>query len=173
MPYPNRKKRYPFKRQLRRRLKRIGFMVILAALVAAMNYYKQSGTSDFQQPDTVEHTRNSSQTLLKLKQAAADTTSSFWITLNAEVIKLLKDDLRGSRHQKFLVDADPSTSRLSLLISHNIDLAARIPLKVGDHIQLRGMYEWNNRGGVIHWTHHDPDGRHSGGWIKAHGKVYR
>jgi hypothetical protein len=30
------------------------------------------------------------------------------------------------------------------------------------------MYEWNDRGGLIHWTHHDPMGVDEGGHI-----VYR
>src|SRR3569832_1372382 len=38
--------------------------------------------------------------------------------------------------------------------------------------ELRGESEWNHQGGVIHWTHHDPQGRHAGGWIRHQGRVY-
>ena len=61
----------------------------------------------------------------------------------------------------------------TLLISHNIDLAVRVPVHIGDRVDVRGRYEWNDRGGVIHWTHHAPQGRRPGGWIRHHKRTYR
>jgi hypothetical protein len=59
-------------------------------------------------------------------------------------------------------------------VAHNIDLADRVAdLHPGDQIELHGEYIWNERGGVIHWTHHDPSGRHADGWIKHNGRVYQ
>ena len=87
------------------------------------------------------------------------------------VIKLLRDDLKGSRHQKFILKLNTGQT---LLISHNIDLAPRIDiLRTGDTVEFYGEYEWNSKGGVIHWTHHDPDGRHIGGWLKHKDKTYQ
>ncbi len=87
------------------------------------------------------------------------------------VDRVLADDLDGSRHQRFILRID---SDHTVLVSHNIDLAPRIePLTKGDSIEFRGQYEWNERGGVIHWTHHDPQGRREGGWLKHHGRTYR
>lgn len=78
------------------------------------------------------------------------------------VTRILADDNKGSRHQRFILT---TTDGLSLLVAHNIDLALRIPLKIDDQIVLYGQYEWNNKGGIIHWTHHDPENQHPGGWI--------
>jgi hypothetical protein len=86
------------------------------------------------------------------------------------VSRILSDDNDGSRHQRFIVRL---SSGRTLLIAHNIDLAPRVrSLKIGDTISFYGEYEWNDRGGVIHWTHHDPQGRHVGGWLEHKGRRY-
>lgn len=77
------------------------------------------------------------------------------------VVKVLPDDNHGSRHQKFLIEL---SSGQTILIAHNIDLASRIsPITEGDVVAFNGEYEWNEKGGVVHWTHRDPNGRHEAG----------
>lgn len=95
-------------------------------------------------------------------------TSDTWLTFDGEVSRILPDDNEGSRHQKFIVEL--STGR-TILIAHNIDLAPRVPLERGDTVRIRGEYEWTERGGTVHWTHHDPGGR-PGGWIDHEGDRY-
>jgi hypothetical protein len=93
------------------------------------------------------------------------------LEVSGEVIKLLSDDHVGKRHQRFIIKLETG---LSLLIAHNIDLADRIDsLKEGDIVTVYGEYEWNEHGGVLHWTHHDPKKRHIDGWIKHQGKTYQ
>ena len=86
------------------------------------------------------------------------------------VTRVLPDDNHGSRHQRFILTLDSGDT---LLIAHNIDLAPRIDgLARGDRVAFYGEYEWNERGGVVHWTHHDPAGRHVGGWLEHNGRRY-
>jgi len=88
-----------------------------------------------------------------------------------EVVKVLRDDTEGSRHQRFILRT--STGQ-TVLVAHNIDLAERISrLKSGDRVEFYGEYEWSPKGGVIHWTHHDPQGWHQGGWLKHKGVTYQ
>ena len=87
------------------------------------------------------------------------------------VERILADDLVGGKHQRFIVRLG---SGQTLLISHNIDLAPRVAgLQEGDRIAFYGEYIWNSQGGIVHWTHHDPQGRHVAGWLKHQGRTYQ
>jgi len=86
------------------------------------------------------------------------------------VSKIFPDDVKGSRHQKFTVKLK---NNQSVLIVHNIDLGAKIfDLHIGDKIEFLGEYQWNSAGGMVHWTHIDPHGKHKGGWIRHKGHLY-
>ena len=105
-----------------------------------------------------------------IEQAFANRTSDLMVTATGRVEKVLADDLKGSKHQRFLVELP---SGHTILVAHNIDLAPRVPdLREGTSITVRGEYEWNEKGGVVHWTHHDPRGRHEDGWIEYRGQRY-
>ena len=106
-----------------------------------------------------------------LKSAFDNKISGIQVEGSGKVTKILPDDIQGSRHQRFILTLN---SKQTLLIAHNIDLAPKIEsLKVGDHVRFYGVYEWNSKGGVIHWTHHDPNGRHEDGWLNHGGKLYQ
>ncbi len=88
-----------------------------------------------------------------------------------EVVKVLADDNKGSRHQRFILRVSED---FTVLVAHNIDLAPRVAnIVTGDKVSFCGEYVWNEKGGVIHWTHHDPRGRHVSGWLKHNGITYQ
>ena len=90
---------------------------------------------------------------------------------SGSVVRILPDDNDGSRHQRFILRL---ASGRTLLIAHNIDLAPRIPgIRTGDTVEFHGEFRSNPEGGVIHWTHHDPQGRHPDGWLRHRGETYR
>jgi Protein of unknown function (DUF3465) len=106
-----------------------------------------------------------------IARAFASGTSNTQVEGEGTVIRLLPDDLNGSRHQRFILEL---ASGQTLLVTHNIDIAPRIAsLEIGDSIRFSGEYIWNAKGGLIHWTHHDPKARHITGWIVHNGKTYQ
>jgi hypothetical protein len=92
------------------------------------------------------------------------------VTVTARVFKLLPDDTEGIPHERFLLRLANGTT---VLVAHDTAMAPRVPLNVGDLITVHGEYIWNERGGVIHWTHHSDNGRHEGGWIDFNGQRYQ
>jgi hypothetical protein len=104
-------------------------------------------------------------------KAFADEADGRLITVQATVDRLLADDREGSRHQRFVVR---TSSGQTLMVAHNIDLAPRLDgLRPGDTVTLSGEYVWNNHGGLMHWTHRDPSGRHAAGYIEWQGRRYQ
>jgi hypothetical protein len=111
-----------------------------------------------------------SETAGEIETAYSERRSGFMTEADGTVAKILPDDREGSRHQRFVVDLP---SGHSVLIAHNIDLAERIPIRRGERVRFRGQYEWNDLGGVVHWTHRDPEGRHDAGWIEYRDERYQ
>lgn len=106
-----------------------------------------------------------------LAAAFENRRSDIQVRGSGRVSRVLADDNEGSRHQRFIVQL---ASGQTVLVAHNIDLADRVAsIKSGDVVEFNGEYEWNERGGVIHWTHHDPQGVHEAGWIKHAGRTYQ
>ena len=87
------------------------------------------------------------------------------------VVRVLPDDTNGGRHQRFVLRL---ASGRTLLVAHNIDVAPRVsPLAVGDTVAFHGEYASNPQGGVVHWTHRDPAGRHEAGWLRKDGRTFQ
>jgi Protein of unknown function (DUF3465) len=141
------------------------FAAILSLLVACKQY--ETGNANVGEPTIATQSQSDNSAVI---QAFKNKKSDIFVEGAGIVKKLLADDNKGSRHQKFLVSI---SAEQTLLFAHNIDLAPRIEtIQVGDNVQFRGEYVYNPKGGVLHWTHHDPQGGNKVGWIKHNGKVY-
>lgn len=97
--------------------------------------------------------------------------SAIEVTADGTVIRLLPDSTGPSgAHERFIIRLSGGT--LTLLIDHNVAIAQRAPVRDGDHVIVHGEYIWNPQGGLIHFTHHDPQGTHEGGYIEDNGQLY-
>jgi len=144
-------------------MKKLVFLAVVAVLI--VGYIQEQGISI---PGLPVSTQSADRTL---QNAYNNRQSDLQVQGEGVVTKVLRDDLEGSRHQRFILKL---ATGQTFLVAHNIDLAPGISgLRTGDTVEFYGEYEWNSKGGVIHWTHHDPAGRHIGGWLKHGGKTYQ
>jgi len=149
-------------------MKKVLVIILIGAAFYQWSIGNESATSFF---------KNSAQSISSstsdnaIEKAYKNRSSDVQVNDSGTVIRLLRDDNEGSRHQKFILRL---SSGQTILIAHNIDLAPRIDsISKGDTVQFYGEYEWNDKGGVVHWTHHDPRGNHIGGWLKHNGSTYQ
>jgi len=149
-------------------------LVIVAIIVVLITAYfgidlKQNALNNSDLQDSAQQLSIDDQQ--KIMQAYQQQRSNIQAQSRGEVKAILADDNEGSRHQKMILKLE---NGLTVLIAHNIDLAPRIEgLKKGDIVEFYGEYEYSEKGGVIHWTHHDPRGKHIDGWLKYKRKVYQ
>ncbi len=156
-------------------IKKIAIFVIIAFTIYGYFQKKPDFIASFDDKVSSDNQSSSYQQSTTSDEAVASAftnqQSDVQVKGSGVVIVTLADDTTGSRHQKFILKL---ASGQTLLISHNIDLAPRInSLSKGDTVDFFGEYEWNAKGGVVHWTHHDPNGRHIDGWLKHKGATYQ
>jgi hypothetical protein len=101
----------------------------------------------------------------------AEHRSNVEVTADGQVTRLLTDDHGpDGTHQRFIVRLGGLDQ--TVLIDNNVDIGRRAAVAVGDAVTVHGEYVWNDQGGLIHFTHHDPAHTHEGGWIDAKGVRY-
>jgi hypothetical protein len=99
----------------------------------------------------------------EIEKSFANQDSGVSVFVRGLILSILSDDTVGESHQRFIIKLSNSQT---LLIVHNIDIAPRITgISTGSVVYVHGDYIWNSQGGLIHWTHHDPNGIHENGWI--------
>ena len=84
------------------------------------------------------------------------------------VTRLLEDDRRGRAHQKWIVRLSNGKEIMAI---YNIDIANKIPLRVGDQIAVAGEFIADGPG-LIHWLHEDPKDRRPDGFVEVNNVRY-
>jgi hypothetical protein len=133
--------------------------ILILTVVANLSGCRESGQQQGSTTDDRQILQAQQQRLIKSE-----------VTGRAPVKELLPDDLEGLKHEKFLLRLSNGTT---VLVAHDISYAPRVPLQEGDFIIIHGEYIWNQKGGLIHWTHRSDTPRHEGGWIDFKGTRYQ
>lgn len=144
-------------------------IVVLMAVYVGIDLKQNNLNDNVVQTSIVEEAAVDDQH--KIMKAYKQQISNIQVQSKGEVKAILADDNDGSRHQKMILKLE---NGLTVLVAHNIDLAPRVEgLRKGEIVEFYGEYEYSPKGGVIHWTHHDPQGKHVDGWLKYQGKSYQ
>ena len=144
------------------------WILLIAAAIAFWGTREHTGHTPAGEPEASAAWQQSDDPLLTAFLARR---SHVQIESEGIVERVLADDREGSRHQRFLLKGP---SGQTVLVAHNIDLAPRVEaLTAGTPIAFNGEYEWNERGGVIHWTHRAPRNYHPHGWLEYQGRRYQ
>jgi hypothetical protein len=96
------------------------------------------------------------------------------VTASGTVVKVLGIRSGPSgRHEGFLVHLSGNEAHdITIRVEDNVDLTGPIPLHSGDDVEIRGEYIFDPRGGIVHYTHRDPRGRHPPGYVRVNGRTY-
>ena len=101
----------------------------------------------------------------------ANHRSQVEVTADGVVVRILPDRSSSTgTHEQFIVKL--TSQDVTVEIEHNISIGTRAPVRDGDHVIVHGEYIWNSQGGLIHFTHHDPQGTHEDGYIVDNGTTY-
>ena len=102
----------------------------------------------------------------------AERRSLVEVTADGVVTRVLADESGPSgMHQRFIIRLAGASQ--TVLVENNVTIGQRAPVAPGDDVIVHGEYVWNDQGGLIHFTHHDPAPAHEGGWIELHGTRYQ
>lgn len=106
-----------------------------------------------------------------LERALRDKAQDQLLVVVGWVTGILPDVERdGVSYQRFEVRL---VNRQHLLIEHDLHRSTRVEgIKAGSELLIRGRYFWNEQGGVLRYTHHDPEQKRPDGWIRFKHRNY-
>jgi hypothetical protein len=105
--------------------------------------------------------------------AIANGRSGSEVTVEGSVVRVLETH-GGTQgvHKRFVVAVRAGSAEQDLLVADNISIGRTAPIQPGDEVTVKGELAIDPSGPVIHWTHHDPRGRHESGFVSYKGVLY-
>ncbi len=137
-----------------------------------LNGKKPETQKPTKEPEAKKPAANQRDDTALIRQLFNGMRSDIQVEAEGEVVYLMPDDTDETPHQNFLVKLD---NGITLKISHNTKVSPYIEtLRKGDTIRFHGEYEYNEKGGVVHWTHRTQGTRnkHPHGWLLHEGVKY-
>ena len=77
----------------------------------------------------------------------------------------------SGEHEGFVLRLG-SACRATLRVETNVSFTGPIPLRTGESVVVKGEYDRDPDGDVIHFTHRELRGHHPGGYVEAGGTYY-
>jgi len=95
------------------------------------------------------------------------------VTVEGAVVRVLatSSGTQGA-HERFVVAVKAGNAEQDILVADNVTIGRAAPVRRGDDVIVRGELAIDPTGPVIHWTHHDPRGRHESGFVRVNGELY-
>ena len=107
-----------------------------------------------------------------LCQAIASRASGAEVIADGTVAQLLGTATGPSgAHEGFILRLR-SGCAATLRVETNVAFTGPIPLHPGERVVVKGEYDHDPDGDVIHFTHSELHGRHPGGYVEAGGVYY-
>lgn len=136
-----------------RNIFKLSFLLVLFVSIAPLGLSSPAGA----QSGSENNARS------PVKEAYLNRYSNLFLQAQGDVVRILKDDEKGTPHQRFII---MTSEGQTVLIVHNLNLSTRVPVRVGLEVRVYGEYEWNPKGGLIHNTHRSTGQNNPHGWIE-------
>lgn len=103
-------------------------------------------------------------------QAQSQQARKVELTVTAPIKKLLREEDYREPHQRFLLILSNGTT---VLVANDLKYGTFAPVQEGNVVRIHGEYIWNEKGGVLHWTHKSDEPNHESGYIDFNGMRYQ
>jgi hypothetical protein len=149
------------------------FFALSLALLNRLNQYQVSQDPRHQLPfpNAINGGLNFSSDNKLFTRAWQQRLSGVQLSLEGKISRVFSSMETEAGQQKFSLQLAQGQV---VTVIHDVRLGSAIEdLAEGEIIEVFGEYQWAPDGGVIHWTHRDPEGNRQAGWVRYKDRLYR